>query len=256
MAALQNDINSYIQAVNAFNGSLAASREQDEFDQMNAAWLRKQEELVRQSVTADRARRRAVLESIQRNEVPPPRILPRTLDDLQSGDILLFEPEQGWGQVIPPADYLYRVGSDLARGDVHAAIGRRPTPVSHALTFVKRVNGVMLFLDHTPEGSRMLDQRELTRKYHTRKTYVARPETVPDGRLLWAAAREAALKKGAYFGVLVGQQVCSERACAVVAKAGGSGQTGSRLGLVDVTPGDFFDREAMGKYFVVSPLER
>ena len=231
-------------------------REQDEFDRMNAAWLRKQEELIRQSVAADRDRRRAVLESIRRIEVPSPNILPRTLDDLQPGDILLFEPEAGWNQAIPPADYFYRVASDFARGDVHAAIGRRPALVSHALTFVRQVNGVQLFLDHTHEGSRLLDRRELTRKYHTRKTYVARPETAPDGRQLWAAAREAALKKGAYFGVLPGQQVCSERACAVVARASGPMPAGTRLGIIDITPGDYYDRKAIGKYFVVSPLER
>ena len=234
----------------------AVAREQDEFERMNAAWLRNQERLIRASVAADAARRRAVLESIRRIEVPPPQIQPRTLDDLLPGDILLFEPESGWNQVIPPADYFYRVASDFARGDVHAAIGRRPAPVSHALTFIRQVNGVQLFLDHTHEGSRVLDRRELARKYHTRKTYVARPETAPDGRRLWAAAHDAALKKGAYFGVLPGQQVCSERACAVLAKGSSSMPSGTRLGIVDVTPGDFFDGQAMGKYFVVSPIER
>ena len=234
----------------------AVAREQDEFDRMNAAWLRKQEQLIRESVAADAARRAAVLASIRRIEVPPPHLQPRTLDDLRPGDILLFEPESGWNQVIPPADYFYRVASDFARGDVHAAIGRRPAPVSHALTFIRQVNGVQLFLDHTHEGSRVLDRRELTRKYHTRKTYVARPETAPDGRQLWAAAREAGLRKGAFFGVLPGQQVCSERACAVLAKGSPATPAGTRLGIVDVTPGDFFDSQAMGKYFVVSPIER
>lgn len=232
------------------------ARERDEFDRMNQAWLRAQEELIRQSVNSNRAWRRALLESLQNIQVPPPAHRPRSLNDLLPGDVLLFAPEQGWSEAIPPADYFYRVASDLARGEVHAAVGRRPTPVSHALAFVKQVNGVMLFLDHTHEGSRILDGRELARKYKNRKTYVARPETVTDGKLLWAAAKRAALRNRPYFGVLPGQLVCSEQACATIARASGSGLGNNRLGPIDITPGDFFDPEATGKYFIVSPLER
>jgi hypothetical protein len=177
------------------------------------------------------------------------------MSDLLPGDVVLLAPE-GWAVVVPPVDRFYRVAEDLARGDVFAAIEAKTAPASHALTFVKRVNGKLLFLDHTHQGSRILDLESFEKQYSGRKLYVARPETVPDGRALWEAAREAALKStSADFGVLPGQIVCSERAAVAVAKSTGLNLRGNRLGPIDVTPADFFDQQNIGKYFVVSPLE-
>ena len=228
--------------------------EQDEFDRMNEHWLRAQEELIRQSVSSDTDWREAVLESLDNVDVPDPTYSPMKFGDFLPGDILLFVPENGWNQAIPAVDYIYRVGVDLSRGDVFGAIDRPVAPVSHALTFVKSVNGVTLFLDHTDDGSRMLDRRELARKYQDRQIYVARPQMVVDGQKLWAAAREAALKNTS-FGILPGQLVCSERACVTVSKAAGIQLTTHRLGPVDVTPADFFDPAELGKYFIVSPID-
>ena len=153
----------------ARNAEIAASikaaveREEAEFNSMNQAWLRNQEELIRQRTEADLAWQRAVLQSLHDIKVPLPSH-PTSFAGLLPGDVVLFEPESGWNSVIPPLDYLYRVAEDLADGDVHAAIQRRPAPVSHALTFVKRTNGVLLFLDHTNEGSRMIDEHQLAIK--------------------------------------------------------------------------------------------
>lgn len=229
-------------------------REQSDFDQMNEHWLNVQAELIRQTVSSDRAWRDAVLKSVDNIEVPDVAKSPRRFENLLPGDILLFVPEHGWNELVPPIDYFYRVAEDLARGTVFAAIGRPVAPVSHALTFVKRANGVMLFLDHTSDGSRMLDRRELARKYEDRPVYVARPQMAVDGAQLWAAARVAALRNKPYFGVLPGQLVCSEQACVTVSKAAGVQLAGNRLGPVDITPGDFFDAKEVGKYFIVSPL--
>src|SRR5579862_4150691 len=126
----------------------AVEREQAEFNSMNQAWLRNQEEFIRQRTEADLAWQRAVLKSLRDIKVPLPSY-PTSFADLLPGDVVLFEPESGWNSVIPSLDYLYRVAEDLADGDVYAAIQRRPAPVSHALTLVKRTNGVLLFLDHT-----------------------------------------------------------------------------------------------------------
>ena len=52
-----------------------------------------------------------------------------------------------------------------------------------------------------------------------------------------------------------GRVVCSERAGIAVAKATGLDLQTRRLGPIDITPGDFFDAQSVGKYFVVSPLE-
>ncbi|MCX5724545.1 MAG: hypothetical protein NTX84_08540 [Nitrospirae bacterium] len=230
------------------------AREQDEFDQMNAAWMRAQERLIRDAVAYGSQWRNAVLASLQTGVPPEQMARPKTMADVLPGDILLFEPE-GWSVAIPPLDHFYRSAEEFARGQVFAAIAQQKEPASHAITVVKRVNGVTLFLDHTHVGSRILDQKELDRLYANRRIYVARPQTVIDGRQLWETARAAALRRTSDFGVTPGKLVCSERAGIAVAKATGLDMHTKRLGPIDVTPGDFFDSQSVGKYFVISPLE-
>lgn len=233
----------------------AVKGEQDEFDAMNQAWLRNQADLIRQRAESDRAWQLALLKSFRDTKVPLPEP-PTSFNDLVPGDVILFEPESGWNALIPPVDYLYRVAEDLASGNVHAAIQRQSAPVSHALTFVKRTNGVLLFLDHTYEGSRMIDAHQLAIKYKNRTSYIARPVTVPDGRLLWSAAREAALQQKSHFGIGPGRRVCSDQVCVLITKSTAMDPDNHRLGPIDVTPGDFFDDKATGKYFIVSRLEQ
>lgn len=230
------------------------AREQDEFDRMNAEWMRAQEWLIREEVAYDSKWRSAVLASLQTDAPPDPVARPKTMVDVLPGDILLFEPEW-WSVAIPPLDRFYRAAEEFARGKVFAAIAQQKEPVSHAITVVKRVYGVTLFLDHTHVGSRILDQKELNRLYANRKVYVARPQTMVDGRQLWGTASAAALRRKSDFGVTPGRLVCSERAGIAVAKATGLDLQTRRLGPIDITPGDFFDSQSVGKYFVVSPLE-
>jgi hypothetical protein len=236
-------------------GDAAVQREQDEFDRMNETWLRSQAQLIRDAAARDSAWRGAVLAALRNIHVPEPAHRPHTMADLLPGDVVLLGPAKDWSQAIPPTDFFYRVANDLARGHVFAAIDRRPAPASHALSFVKRANGVMLFLDHTHEGSRILSTRDFERKYQGRKVFVARPSSAPDGKLLWAAARDAALRQKPYFGILPGQLVCSDQVCVALTKAGVDDLANHRLGPIDITPGDFFDPEGTGKYFIVSPLD-
>jgi hypothetical protein len=241
-------------ALSAAVSSSAVAREQDEFDRMNAAWMRAQARLIRAAVEYDSQWRNAVLASLQSGVPPDPAARPQMLADVLPGDILLFEPE-GWSVIIPPMDRFYRAAEELARGKVFAAISQEEEPVSHAIAVVKRVNGVTLFLDHTHVGSRILDQKELERLYANRQIYVARPQTVVDGKKLWEVARAAALRRKADFGVTPGKLVCSERSGIAVAKATGLDIKTHRLGPIDITPGDFFDTQSVGKYFVISPLK-
>lgn len=48
---------------------------------------------------------------------------------------------------------------------------------------------------------------------------IAKPQAKVDGRALWEAAREAALKSESDYGLFGDKLVCSERAAVVVAKA-------------------------------------
>jgi len=241
-------------ALNAAAPNPIVAREQDEFDRMNAAWMTAQQRLIREAVAYDSKWRGAVLVSLRTGAPPDPDARPNTIADVLPGDILLFEPE-GWSVIIPPLDRFYRAAEELARGKVFAAIAQEKEPVSHAIAVVKRVNGVTLFLDDTHVGSRILNQKQLERLYANRKIYVARVQTVVDGKQLWEAARAAALARKSDFGVTPGKVVCSERCGIAVAKATGLDLQTRRLGPIDITPGDFFDSQSVGKYFVVSPLK-
>ena len=61
---------------------------------------------------------------------------------------------------------------------------------------------------------------------------------------------------GSDYGVLGKDAVCSERAGFAVAKASGVDLKGHHLGPIDITPGDYFDKESVGKYFIISPLKK
>jgi hypothetical protein len=240
------------------NASVIARNEQDEFDRMNAAWLRKQQELIRQSVEADKKWKNEVLASIKEIRVPSPIFRPQALKDLRPGDILLIAPDNSLtSQAIVRADPLYRAIDYYFGGDVSKPEFKKG-PVSHAMTYVKTVNGEMLFLDHTGEGSRILNTEEFIKKYGSREMYVARPQAKVDGRELWEASRAAALKKKSDYGVLGANVVCSESAAIAVAKATAlpldeeHHLLGKVLPGIDITPNDFFDDKHAGKYFLIS----
>lgn len=234
-----------------------ALREQENFDRARAEWLRGQQQLIRQSVAQDATWRNEVLASIRTKRVPSPVTRPKALDDLRPGDVLLIGPDQSaiaW--TIKNLDPLYRALDYFAAGNVSAPELKQGR-ATHVLTFVKRVDGVALFLDHTLEGSRVLNEKALLRKYAGRLAYIAKPQAKVDGRALWEASREAALKRESDYGLFGDSLVCSERAAVVVAKATGTdmhreGHGFGIYGPIDVTPADFFDEKHVGKYFLVS----
>jgi len=238
---------------------LIVQKERDEYEKMNAQWLKRQQEFIRQAATRDKKWKNEVLASIKDIRVPSPVFTPKTLDDLNPGDILLIAPDDSpTARGIVRADPLYRAIDYFSGGNVSKP-GWKKGRVSHAMTVVKAVNGEILFLDHTRDpGSRILTRKEYIREYGRRGMLVARPQAKVDGRELWLAAREAALKKKSDYGFFGDDVVCSERAAIVVAKAtklplqNEHHRLGKRLGPVDITPSDFFDYQHVGKYFVIS----
>jgi len=232
-------------------------KEQEALDRKRAEWLNNQQALIRQSVVQDSQWRKEVLASIKARRVPNLATRPKELDDLRPGDVLLIGPDDSataWA--IKNLDPLYRALDYFAAGNVSAPELKQGR-ATHVLTFIKRVNGTMLFLDHTLEGSRVLNEEGLMRQYGDRLAYIAKPQAKVNGRTLWEAAREAALKKESDYGVFGKSVVCSERAAIAIAKA-----TGQRMdkenhafgvwGPIDVTPSDFFDQKHVGKFFLVS----
>jgi hypothetical protein len=237
-------------------GSIVVHQEQDAFDRMQATWLRRQQELIRQSVAHDNKWRNEVLASITALRVPNPAARPRELDDLRPGDVLLIGPDDSFiAGAIKRADPLYRALDSLVSNNVSRE-ELRYGKASHVLTFIRKVKEERLFLDHTSEGSRILNEQELLRRYGNRPAYIAKPQAKVDGRKLWEIAREAALQKKSDYGLLGSSVVCSERAAIAVAKASGVAMDKERhvfgLGAIDITPADFFDDKHVGKYFLVS----
>lgn len=161
------------------------------------------------------------------------------------------------GQIIRYGDYLYRAAMYLASGDAFHATHISAAPVSHSVTVVKSANGHLLFLDHRIEsegGTRILQMEDFERECGRRGIYMARPSAVVDGRALWQFARHAALQRPYRFGVGSDRVFCSGMCGIAVAIATGLPIQNKRLGPVDTTPEDFFDEQASGKYFVITPL--
>ncbi|OPY13689.1 MAG: hypothetical protein A4E69_01514 [Syntrophus sp. PtaB.Bin138] len=233
-------------------------KEQEEFDQRNAEWLRRQQKLIKQAVGEDKAWTNEAIASIKALRVPNPDFRPQSLDELKPGDILLLAPDDSLlAAGITVVDPLYRAIDFFSAGNVSAP-GLKRGAASHALTFIRTVNGDMLFLDHTKEGSRVLNRDTYLRQYGKRTMYIARPQAKVDGRKLWEVAREAAMKKKSDYGLIGKNVVCSERAAIAVAKATGTPidkehHTIKKFpGPVDITPNDFFDGKHVGKFFLVS----
>ena len=242
-------------------GRDAVANEQAEMDADPEKWTERQWENVRDKVNARSAWRREALRFIEESSSGKMQIT--KFSELTPGDVLLIVPAHiqndvagaAVGGAVLGGDYLIRVTSDFATGKIFRAVDEKVTPAAHVVTFVRATGDKMLFLDHTLVGSRILDQRQFLRSYGSRPMFVARPEAVVDGREIWNAARQAALQKKSDYGLFGKNVVCSERAGIAVARATGLPISNGRIGPVDITPGDFFDRRGdVGKHFVVTQL--
>ena len=234
-----------------------AQAELVQFTQKNLEWRQRQAGLVREAAARDKWRRE-VLASLEELRLPKPMDKPKDLADLMPGDVILLAPSLTFdiSHVIPPAEWIYRVATSLASGEALATALRPPGEiVSHTAAAVKSVNGHLLFLDHTLEGSRILTKEIFEKKYGTRGIYVARPVLPVDGDKLWQAARKSALREGSDYGVRGENVVCSERIGIVVSKAIGRPLDSQLPGPIDITPADFLDKKRAGKYFIVSGIE-
>lgn len=213
-----------------------------------------------QRATADVLLGEAIVERIAAEEAqsnPPPAFIP--LSGLNPGDVVLVAPASVQrdvagavsGGAIQAGDYLRRVATDFAEGGLSRAAATETQPASHALAFVGVVDGRMLFLNHNPgRPSEIVDYRQVLVEYGGRELFVARPQLPVDGRALWQAAQEHV-----DYGVVGDRVVCSERVGMALARATGASLTNDRLGPLDITPGDFLDRENnIGKHFVVTRL--
>lgn len=223
------------------------------------AWYDKQALSVRHAVYLNKKWTSEVLKAIKDLTAPPPLT---DLSALSAGDVLLVRPvsanhdviEHVKGKAIALGDYELRAISAFANGGLLNAASVQYSDISHSLTFIREVNGHMLFLDHDTKGTRVIDETQFYRDYGVRDMLVARPQDVVDGRELWKAAHDLALNQRGY-GVTGDKVVCSQMCAIAVARATKTEYTAGNLGPIDITPGDFYDKSGnAGKHFVVTRL--
>ena len=231
-------------------------QEQDEFEKMNAAWMKKQKQLIEQRLMEPNKYATAISKSLKTNAPPPPW---KTFNELQAGDILLIEGE-GISKGINYVD------NKLSSGD-------NASNASHTVTYLKEVNGKKLFLDNQPfEGPRIISEDEFLELYGPRGVHVAKlaqPLNEKEGKDLFAAAVAMAQKNrkeiaNNWFGAPLldtnygawGKEnvVCSEADWALINATGRNiPKSGDRIKVslgVDFSPADFYN----SPYFLVTPL--
>ncbi len=189
-----------------------------------------------------------------------------TSRDLLAGDVLLLAPDSFVGYMI-----------DLLTGKLAGKAGG----AAHALVYLGRTPAGQTFLDHTafdpgrPErggGSHIIGETEFRAQYGARQLYAARALAPVDGRRLLTEALQLAARDARPGGwqsfrptsfLLVGKTednaACSVKAMMVVFRATGASAPDvdarlDSLGIRDLSPNAFRDRDGVGKYFVAFPV--
>ncbi|ABB32871.1 hypothetical protein GeomeDRAFT_0427 [Geobacter metallireducens RCH3] len=239
--------------------NIEAIREQVEFETQYATWEKKQQQLIQQRLQEPNKTAGAIQRSLMANVPPLPG---KTFSQLQSGDVLLIEPEDGRLKGVNP----------ITLGD-NAATGGNKSFASHTVIYLKEVNGTKLFLDNQPgEGPRIITEIDFQNRYGHRGMDVAtlgklaEPLRNDEGEGLFRAAMEMHKKNAdktanswwgdTNYGVVGKDEVvCSEADWALLKNAGkflpkSSDRAKVEHGI-DLSPADYYN----SPYFVVTPLQ-
>lgn len=240
--------------------NIEAIREQVAFETDYAAWEKKQQQLIRDRLKEPNKTAGSIQRALMANVPPLPG---KTFSQLQSGDVLLIEPEDGRLKGLNP----------ITLGDNAATSGGNKSFASHTVIYLKEVNGTKLFLDNQPgEGPRVITEQDFLNKYKHRGMDVAtlgklaEPLKPEEGEALYNAA--LAMHKqnyqkasnnwwgGTNYGVVGKDVVCSEADWALIKNTGkflpkSFDRTKVEYGI-DFSPADYYN----SPYFVVTPLQQ
>jgi hypothetical protein len=260
-----------------------AKAEQEQFETMNAAWMKNQKQLFEQRLQEGNLTAAAIRRSFTTNAPPP--LFERKFDELQPGDVLLIAPNDILGKAVMWGDKLasFKFRGDLVHDNLSQLQGqvkdefKNGAPFSHTVIYLKTVNGRKWFLDNRPfEGPRILTEEEFLGKYSQHEIMVAalaQPLNPKEGDDLWKAARQLALRQkvdsinnanslnpmnhlhNTNYGPWGQDMVCSEASRWALIKAGRQipltdDQIKRKLGI-DYSPADFLNSE----YFIVTELK-
>lgn len=228
---------------------LTVAQEQDEFEKMNAEWVKKQKQLIEQRLSKPNKYASAIYKSLK---TKAPLLPYKTFDELQPGDVLLFD-----GQLIAAADNALSSGTS--------------SRAAHTVLYLKEINGKKYFLDNQPfQGPRIISEEDFLSLYGSREAQVAKlaqPLNKEESKQLFSAAVEMAQKNrkeimNNWFGNPLldtnygpwGKEnvVCSEADWALINAAGrniptSGDQTKTNLGI-DYSPADY----ANSQFFLVT----
>ena len=227
-------------------------KEQAEFENRNAEWMKKQRLLVEERLREPNGYASAIYDSLKTNAPPPPW---KTFNELQSGDVLLLE------------------GKAIAYIDNKLSAGIDDSKTSHTVIYLKEVKGRKLFLDNQPiAGPQVISEDTFQKLYGSRQAEVAKlaqPLNEQEGKKLWTAAADMAQKNrkeiennwfgSPLFGTNYGawgkeNVVCSESDWALINATGRNiPKSGDWVKVslgVDFSPADY----QKSKYFLVTPL--
>lgn len=231
-------------------------KERDEFEKMNAEWMKKQKQLIEERLKTPNKYAGVLYKSLKANAPPPPW---ERINKLQPGDVLLFK------------------GEAISYADNKISGGNASSPAAHTVIYLKDVNGHKLFLDNQPnEGPRIISGEEFLRLYGHRGSNVAKlaqPLNEREGKALFSAAVEMAQKnnkqlvnKDTWFGKYLladtnygawgdNNVVCSEADWALINAAGRTiPHTDNILKLslgLNFSPSDFYG----SPYFLVTRFQ-
>ena len=253
-------------AVRQFNADVEAKSEQGLFQASRQAWVTAMRSLmITSSVARTKALTAEIMEALTttKGQVALAK-LPKTLEDLAPGDVLLMAPDvdSRASRAIPSLDQEYRAISAFYSDDPKIR-HKDGHPIAHTVLFLRTVKGTRLYLDHQlDEGTRVINEREFQARYARRLSHVAIPQVAVDGEQLWSAAKKAALHSTKRdYGIGGNALVCSEKDTAILVFAYGGRldsiyeMVGGKGGLIEMTPSDFFHERLQGEYFVVAPLK-
>jgi len=237
-----------------------AVKEEKDLNNNFDSWITTQHTLVQSAVAADANWTNEFLQRLKGFPPPESSFQPKGLSDLKNGDVLLIYPKTLRDKAIDRADKFYNsYGSS------------ENLKACHGLVFIGRdASGRCLFLNNTaksylhpednPGGPHIIGQTEFEQLYGSSDYYVARPRAVVDGKMLLQAAKDMHIKAGnkitiagSAYGVLGDDMVCTVSSDNAVAHATGR-QPVDRKKFIDVTPNNFFDKEATGRYYIISPI--
>ena len=235
---------------------LTLIKDRDEFERMNAEWMKKQKRIIEERLKTPNKYAADLYKSLKANVPPPPW---QRINELQPGDVLLFK------------------GEAISYADNKISGGNTASPAAHTVVYLKDVNGHKLFLDNQPnQGPRIISAEEFLRLYGHRGADVAKlaqPLNEKEGRALFTAAVDMAQKnnrqlvnKDTWFGKYLladtnygawgdNNVVCSEADWAVINAAGRTiPHTDNILKLslgFNFTPSDFYS----SPYFLVTRFQ-